>query len=619
MLCLLALCGCGNSAPAPSASAGPSGSAVPFPVDRAACSISRTHTGVETYARSSTAMEAGTDLYLPLYLEGMQWAVYQVATGPLPLQASVKIDPASTSEFWVGLADFTAQTWVLSGPYSADCQLPVVPAVNRSLSGNLYITLIVMAGEHAQITKVAVLDRQPPVAKIDFNGFSYTNKLVPRGQQYFDAADSYARDGELVKYEWDLDGDGTYETEQVTPDSVTVVGANPAGRFMLRLRVTDDADFTATDEMPITSTVGYVAGVGQPADLNSPDLIAGLAMVEGRPAICWEENRFAANSQWRLKYARSTSSERFTLPSTVKVISASDLNSGAPAFAVINGKPAAVYSEYLWGGASQLWYVQAEDADGTSWQTTQVAAATWDEGSLYSLGEHSLAEIDGHPALLYGLGQSDHKPFYVRSSDADGAVWPAGTSLHPYGVDWRVNYLFPYKGRPLAVCQSDFFFAQDPQGINWDPVVHTLGIPGWAVIAPNSDSLQCVVVHSLDSWYEDYASSSTFLRSDSSGRDWSGAQLLDDGPQYNSCFVIIDGRPWFFWTGGNKLYCCKALDPAGDTWASVELVDVTERSFPYEMQVAAIDTGHSAGVAWTSNDSFDFRSRSVLYYDELPY
>jgi len=80
---------------------------------------------------------------------------------------------------------------------------------------------------------------QPPVAY-----FTVSPELAQTGQVVtFDASGSYDPDGHIVKYEWDWEGDGTYDFD---------AGTNPIathtypldGTYYPRLRVTDNDGFT---------------------------------------------------------------------------------------------------------------------------------------------------------------------------------------------------------------------------------------------------------------------------------------------------------------------------------------------------------------------------------------
>ncbi len=69
---------------------------------------------------------------------------------------------------------------------------------------------------------------------------------------YFSAFGSRADGAEITRYEWDLDGNGRYDTD-ATPDGgyVTYAYAKP-GEYLATLRVTDEQGRTATDSLTIS-------------------------------------------------------------------------------------------------------------------------------------------------------------------------------------------------------------------------------------------------------------------------------------------------------------------------------------------------------------------------------
>jgi PKD repeat protein len=88
---------------------------------------------------------------------------------------------------------------------------------------------------------------QPPTA-------SFTNTPDPpqTGQAVtFDASASSSLLGSITKYEWDLDGDGTYETNAGSTPTTTHTYSNP-GAVNVKLRVTDSTGATGTTTVPIT-------------------------------------------------------------------------------------------------------------------------------------------------------------------------------------------------------------------------------------------------------------------------------------------------------------------------------------------------------------------------------
>ncbi len=63
----------------------------------------------------------------------------------------------------------------------------------------------------------------------------------------FNASASSDPDGTIAKYEWDFDGNGTYETNTGTTATTTKAFATP-GTFTVGLRVTDNLGADRDDD-----------------------------------------------------------------------------------------------------------------------------------------------------------------------------------------------------------------------------------------------------------------------------------------------------------------------------------------------------------------------------------
>ncbi len=84
----------------------------------------------------------------------------------------------------------------------------------------------------------------------------------------FDASGSYDPDGEIVTWEWDVDGDGTYDTTTPGPELVHTYTADYSG--LVTLRATDD---TGHIGLATASVDVSIDGDGIPADTdNCPDV-----------------------------------------------------------------------------------------------------------------------------------------------------------------------------------------------------------------------------------------------------------------------------------------------------------------------------------------------------------
>jgi PKD repeat protein len=71
----------------------------------------------------------------------------------------------------------------------------------------------------------------------------------------FDATGSFSNGGNIVLYEWDWDGDGTYD-EATSNDGTVAHSFGSAGTYDATVRVTDDADNTDTETMLVLATDG---------------------------------------------------------------------------------------------------------------------------------------------------------------------------------------------------------------------------------------------------------------------------------------------------------------------------------------------------------------------------
>ncbi|NKB23966.1 MAG: hypothetical protein GKR87_06230 [Kiritimatiellae bacterium] len=124
-----------------------------------------------------------------------------------------------------------------------------------------------------------------------------------------------------------------------------------------------------------------------------------LSIVNGKPAISFQ----IRNEVW---YVRADNADG-TAWGSPQYIGAGVISS----LVIVNGIPAISYI-YPYG-TTYLRFVRASDANGTSWGTT----ITLDFGiSIYNIDNNSLAVIGNTPAVGYG-GK------YIRSSDTGGTTW----------------------------------------------------------------------------------------------------------------------------------------------------------------------------------------------------
>ncbi|HSS42857.1 MAG TPA: N,N-dimethylformamidase beta subunit family domain-containing protein [Solirubrobacterales bacterium] len=115
--------------------------------------------------------------------------------------------------------------------------------------------------------KVGGVEPQPPVASYS----AQPNPAVTDIPVHFDAAAAKDSDGSIVKYEWDLDGNGTYETDTGATAS-TDHTYSTVGTVQTHLRVTDNSGMTDSVVLPLTVNAGGVSNYGDTV-LDTPGLV----------------------------------------------------------------------------------------------------------------------------------------------------------------------------------------------------------------------------------------------------------------------------------------------------------------------------------------------------------
>lgn len=327
------------------------------------------------------------------------------------------------------------------------------------------------------------LDNLAPVAVISADSVTgiapWTVTLSTLGSSDFD--------GTLEQYDWDLDGDGTYEIEAGSPNQS--YDLNSGGTHTVRLRVTDDDLATAVATKELTTEGWLSVTLDSVSDTLPADPM--LSIIDGKPAVAYR--RFntlyyiraadAAGKTWNLPKA---------VPSSVTAqhISLRELAGGRPAMA------------YKRSTADQgIYYVVGNAPDATSFEQVRITSNQLDHSP-------SLNIIDGNPALAYVWHTGDvddpYSIYYVRSTDpvsSTGGDW----DLFNGNVVWKGSEFYMDKtaltissanevgttGRPAVwyILNNDQFnspwrayFSKslNNQGTNWTLLPYSLGdnVPG---------------------------------------------------------------------------------------------------------------------------------------------
>jgi PKD repeat protein len=189
-------------------------------------------------------------------------------TSPLTGQTTTLDGSTSSDPDGLPIAKYE---WDLDGDgtYETDTGTTATTTTSFATPGNHNVSLRVTDADGATATKTVTIAAQnrPPVAS-----FTGPAPAIVGSTASFDASASSDPDGTIATYEWDLDGDGTYETSTGTdPHASTTYAA--AGVVTVGLRVTDDLGATSTTTLTVHVTHAPVASftaAPNPVSLHVP-------------------------------------------------------------------------------------------------------------------------------------------------------------------------------------------------------------------------------------------------------------------------------------------------------------------------------------------------------------
>jgi PKD repeat protein len=176
-------------------------------------------------------------------------ASFTVSPNPASVGATVVFDASASKDSDGTIAKYE---WDLNGDGSYETDTGTTPAISGSYGtvGERTIRLRVTDndGGVTTTTKALVVQNAPPTAS-----FTATPEAAPTGTAVsFNAAASKDPDGTIAKYEWDLDGNGSYETSTGATATASTTYATPGARTV-GLRVTDNGGATATTTRTVTA------------------------------------------------------------------------------------------------------------------------------------------------------------------------------------------------------------------------------------------------------------------------------------------------------------------------------------------------------------------------------
>ncbi len=442
----------------------------------------------------------------------------------------------------------------------------------------------------------------------------------------------------ITLYEWDWDGDGTYDQSGTEPLLTHLYSDGFVGSA--KLRVTDEYSATAIDTCAISLNDPPSAELALSSDSIAPgaqvtlDASASSDSDGSIEKYEWDsdgdgsfetdsgtdssiEVSFAEGGSRSLK-VRVTDDDGATATASALLFvqiwgaylspQGDDEAGDSCSMSVVNGKPAIAYSDTVSDG---LRYVQALDVNGSSWGTPVVLDSAG--GGVFYAGQRpSLTVVNSRPAVAYQHSSGSGVLLrYVRASDADGGSWETPVVITG-SVSVQDACLAVINGRPAVSFKdtnsSHLFYvrAADADGDAW----------GSMLTADGSDtgvgSSSCLLeVNGRPAISYQRSQRLGFVRaSDADGGSWPAGQFLDNTTTtaaFGTDMLVLAGKPVIAYERLTSIYYIRAQDAGGTAWdAPVLAVDRGSKllMFP-DMEIV---DGRPAIAFQDNNSLFD------LYY-----
>ncbi|MET0558381.1 MAG: PKD domain-containing protein [Solirubrobacterales bacterium] len=191
-------------------------------------------------------------------------ATFTASPNPVPTNTQVTLDATGSSDPDGTIVKYE---WDLdgNGTYETDTGPSAQTTASYTTEGVRQLGLRVTdnSGAVATATRTLTVENHSPQAS-----FTATpNPVAANATVSLDASASTDPDGTIAKYEWDLDGNGTYETNTGSVPQTTT-SFSTSGDHQVGLRVTDGEGTTATAVRTVTVGGAYSSAVGATAGLT---------------------------------------------------------------------------------------------------------------------------------------------------------------------------------------------------------------------------------------------------------------------------------------------------------------------------------------------------------------
>jgi PKD repeat protein len=201
--------------------------------------------------------DTATTTRLVTVQNGLPQASFTATPNPVPTGATVNFDASASADPDGSIVKYE---WDLdgNGSYETDTGSTASSSKSYASAGERTIGLRATddSGSTATTTRTVTVQNAAPQASFTA---SPSPALTGAGVA-FNASGSTDSDGSIVKYEWDLDGNGSYETDTGSTASSSKAYASP-GNLTIALRVTDNDGASATTTRSLSVLGAYTAAV----------------------------------------------------------------------------------------------------------------------------------------------------------------------------------------------------------------------------------------------------------------------------------------------------------------------------------------------------------------------
>lgn len=344
---------------------------------------------------------------------------------------AAELDPADSGSFWVA-----EKAQAVSGeqqPVRYSCRFAA-----RQWGTPDYLQVVGLdAGRHyhgsvSNATDFVIAAQQDPTAKITTDVKSGALPLTVR----FDASGSSTPIGTLVKYEWDWEGDGTYDLVREDPGPVEHT-YDAVHTYSPTLRVTDCYSRKAVGSCLVDAGSVPDGPAWHKRNLLQPYYHVyncTMLSVGGRPGVFFRAMKLLNLQDLDGIWYTEATDELGTKWSDPVLVSASrfdDYHRGELVAAVIGGMPAVAFISEPETDLYAVNYSRALDPSGQRWNTMEL------KRDAYFFAVNGLGEVDACPLLVFTSNENypSSRLNCLAATDQAGTAW-VDTSLHASGGDW---------------------------------------------------------------------------------------------------------------------------------------------------------------------------------------